>query len=399
MIQRENYLKTLRELKDVNVIKIVTGARRIGKSTLLEQFRADLLASGVSGKNIIFYNLEEIENRHYQDDPKLLYDEIISLADKTTKNYVFLDEIQILPNFEQLVDSLFTKKYIDLYLTGSNAYMTSSEIATLLSGRYVEIEMQPLTFAEFVQFFPDNSDAGVLFEKFLKFGGFPEVANMLSSGVEGQVSLYLQNIYRTILEKDIESSKKIQDMDEFRSVSDYIFDNIGNITSINKIANILNKNSITVEKYLKVLKNCFLLYETKRFDIRGKELLKTLQKYYVVDMGLVNAVLPKASSSDIGRRLENIVYLELRKRYRDVWIGRNQNKEIDFVVRDDDGVTEYYQVAMTATDDVTLSREIEAFPDLKDNYRKTILTLDLIDTNEAGIEKKNVIKWLLGDYA
>lgn len=395
MIQRESYLRILRDLRDINVIKIITGARRIGKSTLLEQFREDLLASGVSGKNIISYNLEEIENRHYQDDPKLLYDEIMGLVDKATKNYVFLDEIQTLPNFEQLVDSLFTKKYIDLYLTGSNAYMSSSEIATLLSGRYVEIEMQPLSFSEFVQFFPETSDTSALFEKYLKFGGFPEVANMLSVGVEGQVPLYLQNIYRTILEKDIELSKKIQNMDEFRSVTDYIFDNIGNITSVNKIANVLNKNSITVEKYLKTLKDCFLLYETKRFDVRGKELLKTLEKYYAVDLGLVNAVLPKVSNSDIGHKLENIVYLELRKRYRDVWIGRNQNKEIDFVVRDDDGVTEYYQVAMTVADDMTLSREISAFPDLRDNYRKTILTLDLIDTNESGIEKKNIIKWLL----
>lgn len=395
MIQRENYLKTLRDLRDINVIKIITGARRIGKSTLLEQFREDLLSSGVSAKNIISYNLEEIESRHYQDNPKLLYDEIIGLADKTTRNYVFLDEIQILPNFEQIVDSLFTKKYIDLYLTGSNAYMTSSEIATLLSGRYVEIEMAPLSFKEFVQFFPETSDTNALFEKYLKFGGFPEVANMLSVGVEGQVPLYLQNIYRTILEKDIELSKKIQNMDEFRSVSDYIFDNIGNITSVNKIANILNKNAITVEKYLKILKDCFLLFEAKRFDIRGKELLKTLQKYYAVDLGLVNVVLPKASSSDIGHKLENIAYLELRRRYRDVWIGRNQDKEIDFVVRDDDGVTEYYQVAMTVADEETLSREISAFPDLRDNYRKTILTLDTIDTNEAGIEKKNIIKWLL----
>ncbi len=400
MIKREKYLNQLRQLRDMNVIKIITGVRRSGKSTLLDQFRHELKADGVQDENIITFNLEEAENQHFLQNPDLLHDTILNMCSKNIQNYVFIDEVQMLLGFEKIIDSLFVKDDIDLYITGSNAYMTSSELATLLSGRFIEIKMQPLTFAEFIQFFPEATDRFARFQQFMRFGGFPEVANFLVGGAEAQVTLYLQSIYDTVLEKDIKLRKQIRFMEDFRNVALFSFDNIGNILSPTKISNVLKQGGVTVvnqtvDNYLTAMQDCYILYKAQRFNIRGKKLLQTLEKYYAVDLGLVDVVLGKPSGADLGRRLENIVYLELLYRYGKVWIGKNYDKEIDFVVKDRDGVTQYFQVAQTAANPDTLHRELRALENTGDNYKKTLLTLDLLDTDELGVGRKNLIDWLL----
>lgn len=400
MIQRERYLEKLRQLRGMNVIKILTGVRRCGKSTLLDQFRRELKQNGVQDKNIITFNLEERENKKFLTRPDLLHDTILELCEKHVQNYVFIDEAQMLPEFERTIDSLFVKDDIDLYITGSNAYMTSSELATLLSGRYIEIKMQPFTFAEFMQFFPGGTDRTARFQQFMRYGGFPEVANFLTGGAEAQIPLYLQSIYDTVLEKDIKLRKQIRSMEDFRNTAAFAFDNIGNISSPTRISGILRQaNQIvayqTVDNYLTALQDCYVLYKTSRFDIRGKKLLKTLEKYYAVDLGLVDTVLGRPSNADLGHRLENVVYLELLSRYGKVWVGKNYEKEIDFVVKNSGGMTEYFQVSQTAIDDRTLQREMSALENTGDNYRRMLLTLDPFAVDEAGIERKNLIDWLL----
>lgn len=403
MIKREFYLEKLRQLRDMNVVKVVTGVRRAGKSVLLEQFRQELKSSGVPDRNILAFNLEEKENQHFTKDPDLLYDTIMSKIEPHVQNYVFIDEVQMVPEFERMVDSLFVKDNIDLYITGSNAYMASSELATFLSGRYVEVRVQPLTFSEFLEFFPaDTTDRMTRFRQFMTYGGFPEVANFLaaSNNAEAQIFPYLKAIYDTVLEKDIHQRKNIRDLEDFRSVVRYSFDNIGNVTSPSRIADELSRGTSakidrkTVDSYLTALTECFVLYRAERFDIRGKTLLKTLEKYYAVDLGLVDVVLGRPSNADLGRRLENVVFLELQKRYGRVWVGKNDKKEIDFVVRNSDNVLEYYQVALTAVDPKTLEREVSAFTYANDQYRRVLLTMDILDSDEAGIEKRNVVDWL-----
>ncbi len=395
MIKREVYLERLRQLRDTHIIKTVTGIRRCGKSTLLEQFQQELLAQGVRPDHILVYNLEDSLNRPFTEQRDLLHNHIIKQCDQTSQYYIFIDEVQLIPEFERTIDSLFLRKNLDLYITGSNAYMTSGELATFLSGRYIEIKMQPLTFSEFVQFFPDDNNTTARLQDFVRFGGFPEVANLLARGVTGQIPQYLRNIYETVLEKDIKTNRRIRDLEDFRNLVEFMFDNIGNITSPSKIANALTSSSNkTVDDYLSALANCYVLYEAERFDIRGKQLLQTLSKYYAIDLGLADAVLGKSSDADQGRRLENIVYLELLHRYGQVWVGKNYDKEIDFVVRDADGMSKYFQVTQTATGQ-TLERELAPLKNTGDNYPKTVLTLDLLETDEDGIERRNLINWLL----
>ena len=322
------------------------------------------------------------------------------MRQKDSQNYIFIDEVQLLPNLERIVNSLATPSGIDLYITSTNSYIASSKIATQLSGRYVEIKIQPLTFSEFMQFFPDEANRTAKFQQFLRYGGFPEVANFLISGAEQQIPLYLQNIYSTVLEKDIKHRKQIRSMEDFRNVALFSFDSVGKILSPTKISNTLKSTSVhitnqTVDSYLTALQDCYLLYKAQRFDIRGKMLLKTLEKYYTVDLGLIEAVLGKPSSADMGRRLENIVYLELLYRYGQVWIGKNYDMEIDFVVKNSDGVTQYFQVAQTVAQEETLQRELRSLDNTGDHYKKTLLTLDSFDTDEQGIEHRNIINWLL----
>ena len=383
------------------MIKVVTGVRRSGKSTLLEQFRKRLAENGVPAARIQFYNLEDKLNKKYTLDADLLHDDILDTLAKDAMNYIFIDEVQLIPDFEKTLDSLHLRKNIDLYVTGSNADITSSEIGTLLSGRYVEIKMQPLTFGEFLQFFPNGEvDKFAKFQVFMRYGGFPEVAKLLAAGREMAVAPYLRGIYDTVLEKDIKTRKNIRFMDDFRNLVNFTFNNVGNVTSPNNISNVFRgENQIidkaTVSSYLDALSDCYILYPTQRFDIRGKQLLKTLEKYYVVDLGLVDAVLGMPSGADVGHRLENIVFLELFKRYDGkVWVGKNYEKEIDFVCKNLDGTLDYYQVAETAAGPETLARELSSIENTGDKYRKTLLTLDLIETDESGVAKRNIVNWL-----
>lgn len=400
-MERTSYLQLLDNLQDTHVIKVVTGVRRSGKSTLLEQFRERLAENGVPAARIQFYNLEDKLNKKYTLDADLLHDDILDTLAKDAMNYIFIDEVQLIPDFEKTLDSLHLRKNIDLYVTGSNADITSSEIGTLLSGRYVEIKMQPLTFSEFLQFFPDGEvDKFAKFQIFMRYGGFPEVAKLLAAGREMAVAPYLRGIYDTVLEKDIKTRKNIRFMDDFRNLVNFTFNNVGNVTSPNNISNVLRgENQIidkaTVSSYLDALSDCYILYPTQRFDIRGKQLLKTLEKYYAVDLGLVDAVLGMPSGADVGHRLENIVFLELFKRYDGkVWVGKNYEKEIDFVCKNLDGTLDYYQVAETAAGPETLARELSSIENTGDKYRKTLLTLDLIETDESGVAKRNIVNWL-----
>jgi len=405
MIIRDRYLRQLIQLKDLNVIKVVTGIRRAGKSTILAQFREYLAENGVKKANILSYNLEDKKLKRFTEDPDALHDEILAKIDPKKMNYVFIDEVQNVPEFEKTIDSLFIRENIDLYITGSNAYITSSELGTLISGRYVEIKMQPLTFAEFVRFFPDSSDRRKMFELFLRFGGFPEVANFLVAGAEEQVPIYLANIYETILEKDIKTHFGIDDLADFRRVVRFMFDSVGKPISSNSISNASDGQDGMLEtiprkrvkSYIDALVDCFVFYDAERYDIRGKQLLKTQDKYYAVDLGLTDAVLGRPSNAEYGRKLENLVYLELRQRYQSVYVGKNYGKEIDFVARDENGIATYYQVSWTAMAENTLERELAAFRNTGDSYRKILLTMDDFPSNEDGIERKNVVEWLLGE--
>jgi predicted AAA+ superfamily ATPase len=399
MIKRGNYLSILRNLRDVNIIKVITGIRRAGKSTLFKQFQEELIASGIKPKNIIYLNLEEMENEALLER-FLLHDYILKNTNPRQKNYVFLDEIQNVPNFEKLVDSLFVKEYIDLYITGSNAYFLSSELATLLTGRYMEIGILPFSFAEFSQNYNGAKSRQEIFEDFMLCGGFPEAANMLQTPAKNEINNYLSGIYSSILEKDIMRRNKIRSKFDFENLYRFMLDAVGSLASPNNIAGTLTKNgnkinNDTVENYLTCLSDAFLLYPVQRYDIRGKRLLQTQNKFYSVDVGLLLAVLGRDTKVNRGHLLENVVYLELLRRYKYVYVGKNAETEVDFVAKDEKGLLTYYQVSLTVRDEKTLARELSAFQNIKDNYPKYLLTLDPEEPSYSGVLQKNVIHWLL----
>lgn len=401
MITREHYLNKLRKLRDQNVIKVITGIRRSGKSTLFRQFQDELLASGVNPRNIIALNLEELENASLLD-PHLLNDYIMRLVDPRENYYVFLDEIQNVPNFEKLVDSLFVKDFIDVYITGSNAYMLSGDLATLLSGRYIEISILPFSFAEFAKSYTDTPKAE-MFADYFEYGGFPEVANFIQNGAKSEVSDYLDGIYKTVLEKDVRRRREIRSDFDFTNVLRFTMDNIGNPLSPNNIANTLTANGnavnrLTVESYLTALTDSFVLYEANRYDIKGKKLLQTLGKYYSVDIGLSRNILDKNLKADRGRLLENIVYLELLRRNKTVQVGKNDNREVDFVATSHDGTTRYYQVTETMLGDETRERELSSLRNIRDHNQKVVLTLDIGEDSYDGIRQLYLIDWLLEDW-
>ena len=404
MVKRENYLEKLRNLRDVNLIKVVTGIRRAGKSTLFKQFQNELLVSGVKAKNIIYLNLEELENAPLLN-AYLLNDYIMKMVDKKQKNYVFLDEIQMVSDFERLVDSLFVKDFIDLYITGSNAYFLSSDLATLLTGRYIEIPVMPFSFAEFVSGYTvyGNKSKIEIFNDYLIYGGFPEALNLLNAGKENEVRNYLSSVFSTILEKDIMKRNKIRSKFDFENLTKFMFDSIGNIVSPNNIANTMtsanNKiNKETVDNYLSHLIAGFVFYYAQRYDIRGKKLLQTLGKFYAVDLGFLSAVFNRNSQFNIGHHLENIVFLELLRRDNRINIGKADNTEIDFVVQTPQGTTEYIQVAWTTKEESTFEREMRPFEVIKDFNKRILLTADVEPvTNYKGIQKVNVIDWLLNN--
>lgn len=400
MIERGLFLNRLKQLKDQNLIKVITGIRRCGKSTLLEAFMNELLKEGVATENIIFLNFEERENLHLSNWTTL-YDEIIEQVTPNNKYYIFLDEVQLINDFERLVNSLFTKKNIDLYVTGSNAYLLSSELATLLTGRYIAINLQPYSFKEYVSAYSEEKNTDKLFRKYINESCFPEAVT-LSKNDGNLVNDYLQSLYDTVIIKDISQRHSLRNVENLHRIVSFLFDSIGSYVSPTNIAAQLNHNSSkkishnTIIKYLDFLTQSYILYAAPRYDIKGKELLSTNGKYYVVDLGLKNITATNKYEADLGRKLENIVYFELFRRGGKVYVGKHNDREIDFVVQKANNEREYYQVAYTVNDEKTFNREISAFDRIKDNYPKFLLTLDYDNTSINGIQKVNVIDWLLG---
>lgn len=392
MVKRKQYLDKLIKLKDKQVIKVVTGVRRCGKSTLLLQFQEYLRKEGVDGEQIIFLNLEKMEN-----EPLLeyhaLYDYITERLAPGRMTYIFLDEIQNVPGFEKAVDSLFAMEWTDIYITGSNARMLSGELATLLSGRYMEIQMLPLSFAEYYTLV--GGDRREAWNAYFVSGGFPYTAYIEEEDIRRD---YLQGIYHTVLLKDIVERKRIQDVTLLESVVRFLFDNVGNIVSSKKIADSLTSygrktTSATVENYIRALEESFILYKAGRYDVKGKQYLKSLEKYYLVDQGL-RGLLSGSGGRDIGHVLENIVYLELLRRGYQVQVGKVGNQEIDFVAgKGSDRV--YYQVAASILDEQTYQREIAPLKMVHDHYPKYIVTMDEVPMGEDGIRQVNVVEFLL----
>lgn len=400
LIPRKEYLDWLCRWRDKQIIKVVSGVRRCGKSTLFTLFKQNLLKQGVDEKQIISINFEAMEFEALRDY-HTLYQYINDHLQQDCKNYIFLDEVQHCTEYQKAVDSLFIKDNCDIYLTGSNAYFMSGELATVLSGRYVELKMLPLSFKEFVSSFaPENVDISIQekFNLYLDYGSFPFLARYNS--FDSDAYNYLRDVYNTIILNDIVKRLKITDVNALDKVTKFIADNIGNIVSINKIANTLKSggksiDNKTVEKYLQGLVDALFLYKAPRFNIKGKQLLTNLPKYYIVDIGMRN-ILIRNKESDIGHIIENLAYLELLRRGYDVYVGDIDKGEVDFVAIKNNQ-TEYYQISATTLNPDTLARELAPLQSVQDNYPKYLLTLDELfgEANYNGIQKKNLIKWLL----
>ena len=404
MVERKEYLQKLWSWKDEQVIKVVTGIRRCGKSTLLKQYQNKLKSVGVTEEQIISINFEELENEPLLDY-KSLYQYIKERLCEDKMTYIFLDEIQKVTSFEKVVDSLHVKENIDIYITGSNAYMLSGDLATLLTGRYVEISMLPLSFKEYVEI------TGILkeqaFSEYMKTGGFPYIAVM--DRTDEKVEIYLEGIYNTVIVRDIEDrqsrkemncgKRKITDITLLKTIARYLASVIGSPISIKSITNYLissgrKVSAITVSDYVDALTESFIFYSVDRFDIVGKQLLKVNKKLYMVDLGLRNHILPR-KRYDLGFSIENIVFFELLRRGNKVNIGKYGATEVDFVAQKQ-GVIVYYQVTADMTAEETFEREMRPLQEIKDNYEKIVLTLDQFSLgNYDGIKVINVIDWLL----
>jgi predicted AAA+ superfamily ATPase len=399
-------LQNILKWRDKQVIKVVTGVRRCGKSTLLTLFMEHLKAEAkIKDEQIIFLNLEQPENARLLT-PEALYSELKAKLCKTGRTYILIDEIQQCEGFEKAVDGLFVLPNVDIYITGSNAFMLSGELATLLSGRYVRIEMLPLSFAEYLTFTRSAGEAGKdlrrSFDNYLRWGSFPYAA-MLNNETD-LIREYLEGIYNTILIKDIAKREKITDIAALESIIKFLSHSIGSPISAKKISDTLHssgrKISVnTVDAFLRALTESYIFYKADRFDIKGRQQLKTLGKYYIVDTGLRNFLFT-GMSSDLGHQLENIVYLELRRRGFKVYTGKVGEKEIDFVATRG-SETAYYQVAATTLDENTLARELEPLKKTGDDHPKYLLTLDEYEreANYAGIQKMHIIDWLLKNSA
>lgn len=404
MVQRKEYLEKLIEWKDDDVIKVVTGIRRCGKSTLLMQYQDYLKSIGIEENQIIAVNFEELEYEELCDYKKLYaYIKDRLVADKIT--YIFLDEIQKVPSFEKVVDSLYVKPNIDIYITGSNAYMLSGDLATLLTGRYVEISMLPLSFSEYMQL--SDKDKESAFADYIKYGGLPFVATM--DRTDDKVDTYLEGIYNTVIVKDIEDrqkrqesnsdKRKINDIPLLKTIAKYLSSVIGSPVSLRGITNYLVSSgrkisANTVSNYVNALIESFIFYPAKRFDIVGKQLLKANKKYYMVDLGIRNHILPR-KYYDLGFSVENIVFFELLRRGYKVTIGKYQENEVDFVAEKRGELT-YFQVTADMVSESTFDREMKPLYAIQDNYEKIVLTLDKLTVgNYDGIKVVNVIDWLL----
>ena len=397
-VQREDYLRKLRQLKDVDLIKIVTGVRRSGKSTLLELFRNELIKSGIDSQRIIALNFEEVENEPLLDRHKLYhYIEDRLVSDRM--NYIFLDEVQNIPEYEVLVDSLYVKKNVDIYITGSNAFLQSSELATLLSGRYIEISILPFSFAEFVSSFSASAELSRRYDQYVNYSSFPQAVSMIEA-IPDQINNYLRGIYESVVTKDVMTRREIKSRRNFDNVVRFILDSIGSAVSPSSIATAMTANSqsikhTTVDGYLSALVNSFVLYKAERWDIKGKKLLATQEKYYTVDLGLRRVLLGRQDGSDRGHLLENVIYLELLRRGGEIYIGKTGNREVDFVVKSPSGDLSYYQVAYSVATEETLTRELTPLRQIDDNYPKYLITLDQASFDNNGIRHLNALDFLM----
>lgn len=404
MIERKEYLDELRSWKHEQVIKVVTGIRRCGKSTLLKQYQQELLNNGVLPEQIISVNFEELEYEHLLDY-KVLYQYIKERLCQDKMTYIFLDEIQKVESFEKVVDSLYVKENTDIYITGSNAYMLSGDLATLLTGRYVEISMLPFSFKEYMNFSNDSKEAA--FAEYIKTGGFPYIS--LMDRTEEKVDTYLEGIYNTVIVRDIEdrqnrketdpNKRKITDITLLKTIARFLASVIGSPVSIKSVTDYLTSSgrkvsSNTVSDYMDALSESFIFYPVERFDIVGKQLLQSNKKWYMVDLGLRNHLLPK-KNYDLGFSLENVVYFELLRRGYKVNVGKNGNTEVDFVAQKQGAIT-YFQVTADMTAQETFDRELRPLQNIKDHYEKFVLTLDHMTVgNYDGIKVINLVDWLL----
>ena len=392
MIPRKQYIDFLSKLKDKQIIKVVTGIRRCGKSTLFELYKKQLLENGITKEQIISLNFENPNDMKFENW-KELYTYIENKLIKDKMNYIFLDEIQILENFEKAVDGLYIKNNVDLYITGSNSYMLSGELATYLTGRYMQVHMLPLSFKEYLKYYGENNETQK-YNTYIKNGGFPYLINLNEDSE--LIRNYLEGVYTTIILKDVVSKNNIKDTMILDSITKFIFDNIGQLVSTNKIANTLASNNRkcsvnTVKNYINNLLDSYIIYKISRYDIKGKEYLKTGYKYYVCDLGLRNYLL--GSIKDYGSILENIIFLELKRRNYDIYIGKHDDNEIDFVIKNNEGI-KYIQVALSVRDEKTLERELNPLKNINDNYPKYIITLDYDNVDYDGIKQINALDFL-----
>ncbi|NUM32756.1 MAG: ATP-binding protein [Bacteroidetes bacterium] len=401
---RKGYVDKLLAYKNKDLIKVISGLRRSGKSTLLEIYREHLLKQGVNRKQIVFLNFEDFELRKFLNDIDALYSHIIRQLDLSKPCYVFLDEVQNVNEFERLVDGLFVKPNVDVYITGSNALLLSGELATLLSGRYIEISILPFSFKEYLTARSiDTSNKYLKYEAFffdyINETSLPKGVELREGGYD-KIYEYLEAIYNTIIEKDITQRHQINDKRAFSNIVKFVASNIGNPLSPGNIAQTLKQDgqhthNTTVERYLEYLVASFVFYRVNRFDLKGKKQLATQEKYYLVDAGLLNILAGKERTTDRGHILENVVYLELLRRGNKIWTGTSRNSEVDFVCKTKTGDIEYYQVAWQMTNETIVEREFGALEKINDNYPKFLLTTDGFTQDRSGVKHLNVFNWLL----
>ena len=399
MIYRKEYMCLLDKWRDQRIIKVVTGIRRCGKSSLLKMFRDKLLAEGVLKEQVLELNFEDLDNEPYLDY-KVLYAYVKNHLVENKMNYLFFDEIQMVDNFQKVINSLFLLDNVDIYVTGSNAYLLSGEIATLLTGRYVEIKLFPLSFKEYISAQPEDMSLDSAYRTYIEIGSFPYLLQIENN--REMVREYLTGLYNTIVLKDVVSRKKITDVMMLQSVVRFISDNIGNISVIKRISDTMTSlgrkvSSHTIENYISALTDSFIFYPVAKYDAKGKQLLKTGQKLYLADVGLRN-VINGTRGGDLGHILENIVFLELARRGGEIYVGKVGDAEIDFVVIN--GIEKaYYQVSLSVRDEATMKRELAPLQSISDNYPKYLLTLDndpVVMHN--GIKQQYALDWLTDIY-
>ena len=399
-ILRSHYLDGLKVLKGKNLIKVATGVRRCGKSTLMSQFQ-DVLRAENEAASIISINIDMPDFRFLAEKSwKDVYDYIVEQLKNNVTNYVFIDEVQNVKEFEKLLEGLYVHPNIDLYVTGSNAFLLSSELATLLTGRAYEIHVLPFSFAEYISFTGKSNNLDRAFAAYIETGGFPEAVRLSADGNQFTLD-YLRMVFNTIFRNDISARRSIYSEESYLEVVNFLIDSIGSNVSATNIANTLkaNKKPIdnkTVSKYIDSLVESYIFYRVKRYDIKGKQHLATQEKYYLVELGFRHALLGKELLSDAGHLLENVIYLELKRRNFQIWIGKTNNLAVDFVVRTKEGFTQYIQVSQTVQHPTTLERELAPLNSISDHHEKLLITMDFDTGTYTGIKKINAIDWLIG---